>query len=131
MKRLENLCVQDTYDRLSDISNELQALGATNVTDHEVVKKLLRLLDSAFDTLALMIQECPDYKELDPTDVLERLNTHELQQEEKRDLYGPSYHKSHDLKAKALKAKADSSSEEEDPSCDSDDPKSTKTSHIL
>lgn len=93
-KRLENLCVQDTYDCVSDISNELQALGTTNVTDHEVMKKLVRLLDSSFDTLALMIQERTDYKELDPTDVLERLNTNELHQEEKRDFYGPNYRKS-------------------------------------
>ena len=49
--------VQQTSDRLTDISNELQALGATDITDHEVVKKLMRSLDSSFDTLALMIQE--------------------------------------------------------------------------
>ena len=65
-----------TFDRLTDISNELQALGATDITDHEVVKKLLRSLDSSFDTLALMIQERGDYKSLDPANILERLNTH-------------------------------------------------------
>ena len=70
--------VQQTFDRLTDISNELQALGATNITDHEVVKKLLRSLDSSFDTLALMIQERADYKSLDPADILKRLNTHEF-----------------------------------------------------
>ena len=53
-KRLDNENVQQTFDRLTDISNELQALGATDITDHEVVKKLLRSLDSSFDTLALM-----------------------------------------------------------------------------
>ena len=66
--------------------NKLQALGATDITDHEVVKKLLRSLDSSFDTLALMIQERGDYKSLDPADILERLNTHEFQLAEKRDL---------------------------------------------
>jgi hypothetical protein len=59
-KRLGNENVQQTFDRLTDISNELQAFGAIDVTDHEVVKKLLRSLDSSFDTLALMIQEHPD-----------------------------------------------------------------------
>nr|XP_020183645.2 basic proline-rich protein-like [Aegilops tauschii subsp. strangulata] len=54
------------------------ALGAANITDHEVVKKLLRSLDSSFDTLDLMIQERPVYKSLDPADILERLNTHEF-----------------------------------------------------
>ena len=43
------------------------------------MKKLLRSLDSSFDTLALMIQEHGDYKSLDPADILERLNTHEFQ----------------------------------------------------
>ena len=65
-KRLDNENVQQTFDRLTDISNELQALGATDITDHEVVKKLLRSLDSSFDTLALMIQERADYKSLEP-----------------------------------------------------------------
>ena len=77
-KRLDNENVQQTFDRLTDISNELQALGATDITDHEVVKKLLRSVDSSFDTLALMIQERADYKSLDPADILERLNTHEF-----------------------------------------------------
>ena len=89
-KRLENKNVQQTFNHLTDISNELQALGATDITDHEVVKKLLRSLDSSFDTLALMIRERGYYKSLDPVDILERLNTHEFQQAEKWDLYGPS-----------------------------------------
>nr|XP_040249635.1 uncharacterized protein LOC109736931 [Aegilops tauschii subsp. strangulata] len=87
----------------------LGELGATDITDHEVVKNLLRSLDSSFDTLALKIQERGDYKLLDPADILQRLNTHEFQQAKKRDLYGPSYGRS-----RALKAKAVSSSEEED-----------------
>ena len=78
-----------------------------------MVKKFLRSLDSSFDTLALMIQEHPDYKSLDPADILERLNTHEFQQAEKRDMYGSSYGRPRALKAKA-KAKAISSSEEEE-----------------
>ncbi|KAI5000830.1 hypothetical protein ZWY2020_010789 [Hordeum vulgare] len=108
-KRHDNESCQDTFDRLTDISNELQALGARDITDHEVVKKLLRSLDSSFDTLVLMIQERPDYKMLDPDDILERPNTHEFQLEEKRVLYGPSYSRPHALKARAI-----SSSEDED-----------------
>src|SRR6266566_6593764 len=108
-KRLDNENVQQNFDRLTDISNELQALGATDITDHEVVKKLLRSLDSSFDTLALMIQERGDYKSLDPADILERLNTHEFQQAEKRDLYGPSYGRSCALKAKAISSSEDNS----------------------
>ena len=101
-KRLDNENVQQTFDRLTDISNELQALGATNITDRQVVKKLLRSLDSSFDTLALMIMESADYKSLDPTDILERLNTHEFQLAEKRHLYGSSYGRPRALKAKVV-----------------------------
>ena len=63
-----------------------------------------------------MIHEQADFKHLDSADIMERLNTHEEQEEEKIDLYGSSQRKNH-----ALKAVADSSSDgnaEED----SDDP---------
>ena len=78
-KRHDNENVQLTFDRLTDITNELRALGATDIMKHEIVKTLLRSLDSSFDTLALMIQERPDFKTLDLSDILERLNTHEYQ----------------------------------------------------
>lgn len=81
------------------------------------MKKLLRSLDSSFDTLALMIQERGDYKSLDPADILKRINTHEFQLAEKRDLYGPSYGRS-----RALKAKAVSESEREDSDSSLSDP---------
>ena len=77
-KRHDNENVQLTFDRLTDITNELHALGATEITKHEIIKTLLRSLDSSFDTLALMIQERLDFKTLDPSDILERLNTHEF-----------------------------------------------------
>ena len=63
-----------------------------------------------------MIQERPDFKTLDPFDILERLNTHEFQLSEKRDIYGPNYGRT-----RALKAKAVSSSKEES-DCSSGDP---------
>ena len=115
-KRNDNENVQLTFDRLTDTTNELQALGATEITKHEVVKTLLRSLDSSFDTLALMIQEHPDFRTLDPFDILERLNTHEFRLSEKRDIYGPNFGRT-----RALKAKAVSSSEEES-DCSSKDP---------
>ena len=78
------------FDRLTDITNELHALGATEITKHEIIKTLLRSLDSSFDTLALMIQERPDFKTLDPSDILERLNTHEFQLSEKEISMAPT-----------------------------------------
>ena len=115
-KRNDNENVQLMFDRLTDITNELHDLGATEITKHEIVKTLLRSPDSSFDTLALMIQERPDFKTLDPSDILERLNTHEFQLSEERDIYGPNYGRT-----RALKAKAVSTSEEESDS-GSDDP---------
>src|ERR1043165_7296741 len=115
-KWLDNEHVQQTFDRLTDISNELQALGATDITDHEVVKKLLRSLDASFDILTMMIEERPDFKTLDPADILERLNAHEMKIFEKRELYGTTQ------KVRALKAKARKSSSDEDSEADSDDP---------
>ena len=72
-KRNDNENVQLRFDHLTDIKNELRALGATEITKHEIVKTLLRSLDSSFDTLALMIQERLDFKTLDSSDILERL----------------------------------------------------------
>nr|XP_040253917.1 dentin sialophosphoprotein-like [Aegilops tauschii subsp. strangulata] len=88
------------------MANEIQGLGAKDITNHEVEKKLLRSLDTSFDTLVLMIQERPNFKSLNSIDVMERLNTHEEQEEEKRDRYGSTQRKNH-----ALKVVADSSSD--------------------
>ena len=49
-----------------------------------------------------MIQEHPDFKTLDPFDILERLNTHEYQLSEKRDIYGPNYGRTRALKERPL-----------------------------
>src|SRR3954468_15400873 len=115
-KKLDNEHVQQTFDRLTDISNELQALGAADITDHEVVKKLLRSLDDSFEFLSLMIQERPDFKTLDPAGILERLNAHELKLSEKRDLYSST------PKVRALKARARRVSSDEESEADTDDP---------
>jgi hypothetical protein len=64
-----------------------------------------------------MIRERADFQNLDSADIMERPNTHEEQEEEKRDLYGSSQRKNH-----ALKAVADSSSDGNAKE-DSDDPK--------
>ena len=49
-----------------------------------------------------MIRECSDFKSLDSADIMERLNTHEEQEEEKRDLYDSSQRKNHALKVVAV-----------------------------
>ena len=71
-KRIGKESCQQTFDRLSDIPNDIQGLIAKDITDHEVLKKRLRSLDSSFDTLVRMIRERPDFKSLNSTDVMER-----------------------------------------------------------
>src|SRR3954468_11986883 len=63
-----------------------------------------------------MIQERPDLKTLDPADILERLNAHELKLSEKRDLYSSM------PKVRALKAKARKVSSDEESEADLDNP---------
>src|SRR4051812_46497241 len=92
--------VEATYNRLTILSNELIALGAPNITDHLVVRQLLGSIDDSFEHLVLKIKERIDYKSLSPADILERLTTYELEQEEKRDVNG-TRRISHELKAKS------------------------------
>ena len=49
--------VESTYNRLTTLSNELVALGAPDITDHLVVRQLLRSLDESFEHLVMMIKE--------------------------------------------------------------------------
>src|SRR3954470_3816012 len=92
--------VESTYNRLTTLSNELVALGAPDITDHLVVRQLLRSLDESFEHLVMMIKEKDNYKHITPVDVLERLTTYEMELEEKRDVNG-TRGRTHALKAKA------------------------------
>ena len=91
--------VEATYNRLTILSSELVSLGAPDITDHLVVRLLLHSLDESFEHLILMIKERTDYKNLSPADILERLTTYEMEQEEKLDVNG-TRRRSHALKAK-------------------------------
>src|SRR3954469_18203561 len=92
--------VESTYNRLTTLSTELVALGAPDITDHLVVRQLLRSLDESFEHLVMMIKEKDNYKHITPADVLESLTTYEMELEEKRDVNG-TRGRTHALKAKA------------------------------
>ena len=49
--------VETTYNRLTTLSTELVSLGAPDITDHLVVRQLLRSLDESFEHLVMMIKE--------------------------------------------------------------------------
>jgi gag-polypeptide of LTR copia-type len=111
--------VEATYNRLTTLSNELVALGAPDITDHLVVRQLLRSLDESFEHLVMMIKERSNYKDMTPADILERLMTYELELEEKRDVNG-TRRRSHALKAKASRHSSPEPSSAS--SVESDDP---------
>ena len=71
-----------------------------DINSHLVVRTLLRSLDDSFKHLVLMIKERTDFKTLVPADILERLTTYELEQDDKHDVNG-SRRRPHALKAKA------------------------------
>ena len=103
--------VRSIYSRLTTITNELRGLGATDITDTVIVKKLLMSLDEKYDTLCTLIEERADFKSLTPSQALGRLNAHEMILEEKKELHSS---RSAPRRSLALKAKkADSSSDEE------------------
>src|SRR4051812_12369296 len=111
--------VESTYNRLTTLSTELVSLGAPDISDHLVVRQLLRSLDESFEHLAMMIKERSNYKNMTPADVLERLTTYELELEEKRDVNG-NRRRSHALKAKASRHSSPEPSSAS--GVDSDDP---------
>src|SRR3954464_861395 len=116
-KRNEGEKVSSIYSRLTALANELISLDADDITPHSVVRTLLRSLDDSFDHIVLMIKERTDFRNLVAADILERLNTFEMEQDEKRDING-----THALKAKASHH---SSPEVSSASCvESDDPAS-------
>ena len=98
--RKEGEKVEVNYNRLTTLSTDLVSLGAPDITDHLVVRQLLRSLDESFEHLVMMIKERSNYRKMTPADVLETLTTYELELEEKRDVNG-SRRRSHALKAKA------------------------------
>src|SRR3954462_7068469 len=98
--RKDGESVESTYNRLTTLSTELVALGAPDITDHLVVRQLLRSLDESFEHLVMMIKEKENFKYITPADVLERLTTYEMELEEKRDVNG-TRRRTHALKANA------------------------------
>src|ERR1044071_5508023 len=99
-KRNEGEKVSSIYSRLTALANELISLGVDDITNRIIVRTLLRSLDDSFDHIVLMIKERTDFKDLVAADILERLNTFEMEEDEKRDVNG-TQRKSHALKAKA------------------------------
>nr|ABF97186.1 retrotransposon protein, putative, unclassified [Oryza sativa Japonica Group] len=77
---------QEIYDRMMILVNKIKGLGSEDMTNHFVVKKLLRAFGPRNPTLVSMIRERKDFKRLTPSDILGRIVSHEMQEEEAREV---------------------------------------------
>ncbi|XP_066166983.1 uncharacterized protein [Oryza sativa Japonica Group] len=73
---------QEMYDRMMILVNKIKGLGSEDMTNHFVVKRLLRAFGPRNPTLVSMIWERKDFKRLTPSDILGRIVSHEMQEEE-------------------------------------------------
>nr|CAE04887.3 OSJNBa0042I15.9 [Oryza sativa Japonica Group] len=75
---------QEMYDRMMILVNKIKGLGSEDMTNHFVVKRLLREFGPRNPTLVSMIREKKDFKRLTLSDILGRIVSHEMQEEEAR-----------------------------------------------
>nr|ABA98062.2 retrotransposon protein, putative, Ty1-copia subclass [Oryza sativa Japonica Group] len=76
---------QEMYDRMMILVNKIKELGSEDMTNHFVVKRFLRAFGLRNPTLVSMIWERKDFKRLTPSDILGRIVSHEMQEEEARE----------------------------------------------
>src|SRR3954470_8627009 len=81
-KRHKGEKVNSIYSRFTTLSNELISLGAEDITSHIIVRTLLRSLDDSFDHIVLMIKERTEFRNLVAADIVERLTTFEMEEDE-------------------------------------------------
>jgi hypothetical protein len=63
--------------RLTNIVERLHQLGVTDITDRDVVNKMLSALDATFNPIIAEIKQRPDYEELHYVEVMTLLSLHE------------------------------------------------------
>ncbi|XP_066167815.1 uncharacterized protein [Oryza sativa Japonica Group] len=77
---------QEMYDRIMILVNKIKGLGSEDMTNHFVVKRLLHAFGPRNPTLVSMIRERKDYKRLTSSNILGRIVSHEMQEEEAREV---------------------------------------------
>jgi hypothetical protein len=68
-------------DRLTNIVERFHQRGVTDITDRDVVNKLLSTLDSTFDPIVAEIKQRPEYEELHYVEIMTLLSLHEEKME--------------------------------------------------
>ncbi len=81
--------VAEMYSRLALITNEIASLGSEEMTDR-FIKKILRALDVKYGTVCTLIQMMPNYKDLEPTEVIRSIVAHEMSLKDKEELHNKS-----------------------------------------
>jgi hypothetical protein len=80
-KSLRKESAMELTDRLTNIVERLHQQGVTDITDRDVVNKLLSALDATFDPIVAEIKQRPDYEELHYIEVMTLLSLHEEKME--------------------------------------------------
>ena len=66
---------------MTNIVERLHQQGVTDITDRDVVNKLLGALEESFDSIVSEIKQRPDYEELHYVEVMTLLSIHEEKME--------------------------------------------------
>ena len=76
-RSLRKESAMELTDRLTNIVERLHQRGVTDITDKDVVNKLLSDLDETFDPIIAEIKQRPDYEELHYVEIMTLLSLHE------------------------------------------------------
>jgi len=80
-RSLRKESAMELTDRLTNIVERLHQRGVTDITDRDVVNKLLSALDATFNPIIAEIKQRPDYEELHYVEVMTLLSLHEEKME--------------------------------------------------
>ena len=78
------------YSRRALITNEIAGLGSEEMIDKFIIKRILRAFDRKYDIVCTLIQMMPNYKDLEPTEVIGRIVAHEMSLKDKEELHNKS-----------------------------------------
>jgi hypothetical protein len=70
--------IQEVYNRLKGLVNQIHNLGSKKWTNHEVVKLMLRLFTSHNATLVSLVHVNPRHMKMSPEEVLGKFLRHEM-----------------------------------------------------
>ena len=108
-RRLWKESAMELIDQLTNIVERLHQRGVTDITDKDVVNKLLSALDATFNPIIAEIKQRPDYEELHYVEVMTLMSLHE----EKMELENANQESSSESEGEIL-SRYGNSEEEED-----------------